>query len=59
MNTHGDGANVVAAARVSHSLRDEIDRAAARSRLTRSEFIRNCLKLIIRAEHACRPERVA
>ena len=58
MNIHGDGASVVAA-RISHSLRDEIDEAAARASTTRSEYIRNCLKLIITAERACQPERVA
>jgi metal-responsive CopG/Arc/MetJ family transcriptional regulator len=59
MNIHGDGACVVLAARISHSLRDEIDEAAARAATTRSEYIRHALKLIITAERACQPERVA
>jgi metal-responsive CopG/Arc/MetJ family transcriptional regulator len=57
MNIHGDGDSVVAA-RISYRLRDSIDEAAARSRLTRSEYIRDALKMIVRAEQACRPERV-
>ena len=58
MNTHG-GAAASVAARISYDLRDEIDQAAARAATTRSEYIRDALKLIIRAEQACRPERVA
>jgi metal-responsive CopG/Arc/MetJ family transcriptional regulator len=58
MNNPG-GAAACVAARVSNSLRDEIDRAAARAATTRSEYIRNALKMIVTAEHACRPERVA
>jgi metal-responsive CopG/Arc/MetJ family transcriptional regulator len=58
MNTHGGAARVVLAARISHSLRDEIDRAAARAATTRSEYIRTALKLIITAEQACRPEQL-
>jgi metal-responsive CopG/Arc/MetJ family transcriptional regulator len=59
MSIHGGAARVVLAARIPHSLRDEIDEAAARSRLTRSEYVRNVLKLLITAERACQPERVA
>jgi metal-responsive CopG/Arc/MetJ family transcriptional regulator len=59
MTIHGGAARVVLAARIPHSLRDEIDEAAARASTTRSEYIRNCLKLIITAERACQPERVA
>jgi uncharacterized protein (DUF1778 family) len=58
MNTHG-GAAACVAARISYDLRDSIDEAAARSRLTRSEYVRNVLKLLITAERACQPERVA
>jgi metal-responsive CopG/Arc/MetJ family transcriptional regulator len=58
MSIHGDGASVVAAARISHSLRDSIDEAAARASTTRSEYIRTALKLIITAEQACRPEQL-
>jgi hypothetical protein len=40
-------------------LRDSIDEAAASVGTTRSEYIRNALRLIITAERACQPERVA
>jgi metal-responsive CopG/Arc/MetJ family transcriptional regulator len=58
MSTQGDGDSVVAA-RISYSLRDSIDEAAASVGTTRSEYIRNALRLIISAERACQPERAA